>query len=144
MAKKQLEKETLMRVDLENRCQSLQEELAFRKDVFEEVGHPPYPPAGARVFLHFLPLPASGTHLLIPASIITPLSSVSASLIATLVLGFGATQVVKDGLEPCILITLAKTFVQQGYIGRLWGSAHGHAFQGSSFRLLQTLPGLCL
>ena len=38
MAKKQLEKETLMRVDLENRCQSLQEELAFRKDVFEEVG----------------------------------------------------------------------------------------------------------
>ncbi|XP_060001734.1 lamin-B2 isoform X3 [Lagenorhynchus albirostris] len=37
VAKKQLEKETLMRVDLENRCQSLQEELAFRKDVFEEV-----------------------------------------------------------------------------------------------------------
>nr|XP_031292728.1 lamin-B2 isoform X2 [Camelus dromedarius] len=36
VAKKQLEKETLMRVDLENRCQSLQEELAFRKDVFEE------------------------------------------------------------------------------------------------------------
>lgn len=38
MAKKQLEKETLMRVDLENRCQSLQEELDFRKSVFEEVG----------------------------------------------------------------------------------------------------------
>lgn len=37
MAKKQLEKETLMRVDLENRCQSLQEELDFRKSVFEEV-----------------------------------------------------------------------------------------------------------
>ncbi|XP_048954327.1 lamin-B2 isoform X5 [Canis lupus dingo] len=37
VAKKQLEKETLMRVDLENRCQSLQEELDFRKNVFEEV-----------------------------------------------------------------------------------------------------------
>uniref|UniRef100_G1QP62 Lamin-B2 n=1 Tax=Nomascus leucogenys TaxID=61853 RepID=G1QP62_NOMLE len=37
VAKKQLEKETLMRVDLENRCQSLQEELDFRKSVFEEV-----------------------------------------------------------------------------------------------------------
>lgn len=37
VAKKQLEKETLMRVDLENRCQSLQEELAFSKSVFEEV-----------------------------------------------------------------------------------------------------------
>lgn len=37
MAKKQLEKETLMRVDLENRCQSLQEDLDFRKNVFEEV-----------------------------------------------------------------------------------------------------------
>ncbi|XP_076775477.1 lamin-B2 [Arvicanthis niloticus] len=36
VAKKQLEKETLMRVDLENRCQSLQEELAFSKSVFEE------------------------------------------------------------------------------------------------------------
>lgn len=36
VAKKQLEKETLMRVDLENRCQSLQEELDFRKNVFEE------------------------------------------------------------------------------------------------------------
>lgn len=36
VAKKQLEKETLMRVDLENRCQSLQEELDFRKSVFEE------------------------------------------------------------------------------------------------------------
>lgn len=37
VAKKQLEKETLMRVDLENRCQSLQEELDFQKSVFEEV-----------------------------------------------------------------------------------------------------------
>ncbi|KAM5238414.1 lamin-B2 [Ctenodactylus gundi] len=36
VAKKQLEKETLMRVDLENRCQSLQEELDFQKNVFEE------------------------------------------------------------------------------------------------------------
>ncbi|XP_075400869.1 lamin-B2 [Tenrec ecaudatus] len=36
VARKQLEKETLMRVDLENRCQSLQEELDFRKNVFEE------------------------------------------------------------------------------------------------------------
>ncbi|XP_057628017.1 lamin-B2 isoform X1 [Chionomys nivalis] len=36
VAKKQLEKETLMRVDLENRCQSLQEELGFSKSVFEE------------------------------------------------------------------------------------------------------------
>ncbi|XP_032214409.1 lamin-B2 isoform X1 [Mustela erminea] len=36
VAKKQLEKETLMRVDLENRCQSLQEELGFRRNVFEE------------------------------------------------------------------------------------------------------------
>ncbi|XP_008835314.2 lamin-B2 [Nannospalax galili] len=36
VAKKQLEKETLTRVDLENRCQSLREELDFRKNVFEE------------------------------------------------------------------------------------------------------------
>uniref|UniRef100_A0A8C5LNZ8 Lamin B2 n=1 Tax=Leptobrachium leishanense TaxID=445787 RepID=A0A8C5LNZ8_9ANUR len=36
VAKKQLEKETLMRVDLTNRCQSLQEELDFRKNVYEE------------------------------------------------------------------------------------------------------------
>ncbi|KAM4855641.1 lamin-B2 isoform X2 [Urocitellus parryii] len=36
VAKKQLEKETLMRVDLENRCQSLQEELDFQRSVFEE------------------------------------------------------------------------------------------------------------
>lgn len=36
VAKQQLEKETLTRVDLENRCQSLQEELDFRKSVFEE------------------------------------------------------------------------------------------------------------
>ncbi|XP_036376851.1 lamin-B2 [Megalops cyprinoides] len=36
VAKKQLEAETLMRVDLENRCQSLSEELHFRKSMFEE------------------------------------------------------------------------------------------------------------
>ncbi|XP_067271333.1 lamin-B2 [Pseudorasbora parva] len=36
VAKKQLEKETLMRVDLENRCQSLSEDLEFRKSMFEE------------------------------------------------------------------------------------------------------------
>ncbi|KAM3855434.1 lamin-B2 [Vipera latastei] len=36
VAKQQLEKETLLRVDLENRCQSLQEELDFRKSIFEE------------------------------------------------------------------------------------------------------------
>uniref|UniRef100_A0A8C5C490 Lamin B2 n=1 Tax=Gadus morhua TaxID=8049 RepID=A0A8C5C490_GADMO len=33
---RQLEAETLMRVDLENRCQSLSEELEFRKNMFEE------------------------------------------------------------------------------------------------------------
>lgn len=37
VAKKQLETETLMRVDVENRCQSLSEELEFRKSMFEEV-----------------------------------------------------------------------------------------------------------
>uniref|UniRef100_A0A667WVY8 Lamin B2 n=1 Tax=Myripristis murdjan TaxID=586833 RepID=A0A667WVY8_9TELE len=36
VAKRQLETETLMRVDLENRCQSLTEELEFRKSMFEE------------------------------------------------------------------------------------------------------------
>ncbi|XP_057697811.1 lamin-B2 [Corythoichthys intestinalis] len=36
VAKRQLEAETLMRVDLENRCQSLSEELDFRKNMFEE------------------------------------------------------------------------------------------------------------
>ncbi|KAM9831557.1 lamin-B2 [Neosynchiropus ocellatus] len=36
VAKRQLEAETLMRVDLENRCQSLSEELAFRKNMFDE------------------------------------------------------------------------------------------------------------
>ncbi|XP_036382833.1 lamin-B1-like [Megalops cyprinoides] len=35
-AKKQLGEETLTRVDLENRCQSLKEELEFRKNMFEE------------------------------------------------------------------------------------------------------------
>ncbi|XP_062409382.1 lamin-B1 isoform X2 [Sardina pilchardus] len=35
-AKKQLGEETLLRVDLENRCQSLMEELEFRKNMFEE------------------------------------------------------------------------------------------------------------
>lgn len=37
VAKRQLEAETLMRVDLENRCQSLSEELEFRKSMFDEV-----------------------------------------------------------------------------------------------------------
>lgn len=36
VAKRQLETETLMRVDLENRCQSLSEDLEFRKSMFEE------------------------------------------------------------------------------------------------------------
>ncbi|KAE8631333.1 hypothetical protein XENTR_v10001154 [Xenopus tropicalis] len=36
VAKKQLEKETLMRVDFENRIQSLQEEMDFRKNIYEE------------------------------------------------------------------------------------------------------------
>ncbi|TRY60371.1 hypothetical protein DNTS_025784 [Danionella cerebrum] len=36
VAKKQLEVETLTRVDLENRCQSLTEDLEFRKSMFEE------------------------------------------------------------------------------------------------------------
>ncbi|XP_026884271.2 lamin-B1 [Electrophorus electricus] len=35
-AKKQVGEETLLRVDLENRCQSLVEELDFRKNMFEE------------------------------------------------------------------------------------------------------------
>ncbi|KAK3550390.1 hypothetical protein QTP86_025196, partial [Hemibagrus guttatus] len=35
-AKKQLGDETLLRVDVENRCQSLMEELEFRKNMFEE------------------------------------------------------------------------------------------------------------
>lgn len=35
-AKQQLESETLMRVDLENRCQSLREELQFKQQVFEQ------------------------------------------------------------------------------------------------------------
>jgi lamin B len=36
-AKKQLGEETLLRIDLENRYQSLSEELEFRKNMFEEV-----------------------------------------------------------------------------------------------------------
>ncbi|XP_073685427.1 lamin-B1 isoform X2 [Garra rufa] len=36
-SKKQLSDETLLRVDLENRCQSLMEELDFRKNMFEEI-----------------------------------------------------------------------------------------------------------
>jgi hypothetical protein len=36
-AKKQLEDETIMRVDLENRFQSLKEELAFKSQVHEQV-----------------------------------------------------------------------------------------------------------
>lgn len=43
MAKRQLEAETLMRVDLENRCQSLTEELEFRKSMYDEVGAPAGP-----------------------------------------------------------------------------------------------------
>uniref|UniRef100_A0A7N8WSF3 Lamin B2 n=1 Tax=Mastacembelus armatus TaxID=205130 RepID=A0A7N8WSF3_9TELE len=39
VAKRQLEAETLMRVDLENRCQSLNEELEFRKSMFEQEVH---------------------------------------------------------------------------------------------------------
>ncbi|XP_068209609.1 lamin Dm0-like isoform X3 [Palaemon carinicauda] len=35
-AKAQLESETLMRVDLENRCQSLKEELQFKQQVYEQ------------------------------------------------------------------------------------------------------------
>ncbi|XP_066947892.1 lamin Dm0-like isoform X3 [Macrobrachium rosenbergii] len=35
-AKAQLESETLMRVDLENRCQSLREELQFKQQVYEQ------------------------------------------------------------------------------------------------------------
>jgi uncharacterized protein YhaN len=36
-AKKQLETETIARVDLENRCQSLKEELAFNRQVHQQV-----------------------------------------------------------------------------------------------------------
>lgn len=36
-AKKQLADETLLKVDLENRCQSLTEDLEFRKSMYEEV-----------------------------------------------------------------------------------------------------------
>uniref|UniRef100_A0A3P9LWY5 Lamin B2 n=1 Tax=Oryzias latipes TaxID=8090 RepID=A0A3P9LWY5_ORYLA len=36
VAKRQLEAETLMRVDLENRCQSLSEDLDFRRNMFDE------------------------------------------------------------------------------------------------------------
>uniref|UniRef100_A0A674P1Z8 Lamin B2 n=1 Tax=Takifugu rubripes TaxID=31033 RepID=A0A674P1Z8_TAKRU len=36
VAKRQLEAETLMRVDLENRCQSLNEDLEFRKTLYDE------------------------------------------------------------------------------------------------------------
>ncbi|KAB0392347.1 hypothetical protein E2I00_014095, partial [Balaenoptera physalus] len=35
-AKKQLADETLLKVDLENRCQSLTEDLEFRKNMYEE------------------------------------------------------------------------------------------------------------
>ncbi|MBN3272876.1 LMNB1 protein, partial [Polyodon spathula] len=38
-AKKQLGEETLLRVDLENRCQSLSEELEFRRNVYEEANN---------------------------------------------------------------------------------------------------------
>lgn len=36
-AKKQLVDETLLKVDLENRCQSLIEDLEFRKNMYDEV-----------------------------------------------------------------------------------------------------------
>lgn len=36
-AKKQLADEMLLRVDLENRCQSLTEDMDFRKNIYEEV-----------------------------------------------------------------------------------------------------------
>lgn len=36
-AKKELADETLQKVDLENRCQSLIEDLEFRKNMYEEV-----------------------------------------------------------------------------------------------------------
>lgn len=37
--KKQLADETLLKVDLENRCQSLIEDLEFRKNMYEEVNY---------------------------------------------------------------------------------------------------------
>lgn len=37
-SKKQLEEETLARVDLENRLQSAKEELALRSQIHEQVG----------------------------------------------------------------------------------------------------------
>ena len=37
-AKKQLEDETLARVDMENRVQTLREELALRSQIHEQVG----------------------------------------------------------------------------------------------------------
>lgn len=36
-AKKQLEDETIQRVDLENRIQTLKEDLAFKSQVYEQV-----------------------------------------------------------------------------------------------------------
>lgn len=36
-AKKELADEMLLRVDLENRCQSLTEEMDFRKNIYKEV-----------------------------------------------------------------------------------------------------------
>jgi len=41
-AKKQLEDETIMRVDLENRIQSLKEELAFLSEVHKQVSNVTY------------------------------------------------------------------------------------------------------
>ena len=38
----QVEEETVMRVDLENRLQSLKEELAFKKSLYDEVGTKPF------------------------------------------------------------------------------------------------------
>ena len=36
----QVEEETVLRVDLENRLQSLKEELAFKKQMYDEVNKP--------------------------------------------------------------------------------------------------------
>lgn len=117
---------TLMRVDLENRCQSLQEELAFRKDVPEEVDAPT--PSGSQVFPTSC-LPASGTHHLISASIITSLSSVSVSYSDTGPWAWGHRRV-QDGLEPCILITLAKTLSSKATLADSGDQHMGMLFRG--------------
>lgn len=73
MAKKQLEKETLMRVDLENRCQSLQEELGFSKSVFEEVRvgwvEAKSSPGDLAIFWHLQPTACASCLLLVPCGL---------------------------------------------------------------------------